>query len=1074
MEPNQGTPDEEGARIPVVEGEWLGRKVEFRADRIVVGIKGPSDVVASDAGKAICDAIAETLPNGKVVRYPKRARVAVFQVPEGSDIPTLAKRIAERDDVRYAEPDFLGRPGLLPNDPSFGDQWGLQMIDAEGAWDLETGKPGILIGIIDTGIPLDESTGALNHPDLEDATRFIFGTNFVNADDPPRDTHGHGTHVTGTAAAQTDNAIGIAGMNWHSRVYICRIAYSQVPASDVLAAVEEILDYALNNNLRAVINLSYTFPPQTSNQLLDACQLVHDSGMILCVITGNESSSSVPLPAVYSANFAGVIAVGSTDQDDTVSDFSNTGPEVTVVAPGRDILSAMPPYSVQMNRLWDLPQDYAEGWGTSAAAPHVTGLASLVWSREPRLSNEQVRDVLINTAVKLGPGSFDDAWGNGRVDAAQAVLKAGWLVDIDPDTLSLHFVDVPEGETRRLAVKFTVNSFHATTFEIVGDSPDGFEVLGTLVPLGKSTDYDTPREAYFWISYTGTTDGAEAVGSLTIRCVQTEQPWEISLSATTISRPSACIMLVLDQSGSMALGSGVQENRRIDVLRYSANILADTLREGNGMGIVSFDDDAHDVLIPVVGPVGPADDPNDEHREAIRDAIENFDLNLMGNTSIGDGIERAHERLGDVSSYDSEAILVLTDGHENRDKLISVVQEEGLIDDRLYAVGLGTADVIQPNALNEITNGNGGYTVLTDALDDDDEFKLAKYFLQIQAGVNNEQIVTDPTGRIAPGPEIRIPFRLNEADMSSDVILMLPSQGIVQLALEAPNRSMVTPTTALTSPAVTHKEGRNVSFYRLSLPLSLRDNTEADERPWHAILKVRKEYFSRYVEKLTKKQPELVSRVKKHGVLYTLLVHAYSNLRMRGTLTQTSYEPGATLNLTAMLTEYGAPLTGDVSVRALLTLPNGVEETLILNKTAPGTFSASTVAAHSGIYEFRLIADGFSARRSRFTREQRLTGFVWRGGDQPERPIEFTDDLGEAIDGAVCRLLQCLNKTISAELRKKWLERGIDIDALVKCFCGPYKSRAGSSAVLQHVDPNVLDLLSAALKIAGNNSGTLG
>jgi hypothetical protein len=208
-------------------------------------------------------------------------------------------------------------------------------------------------------------------------------------------------------------------------------------------------------------------------------------------------------------------------------------------------------------------------------------------------------------------------------------------------------------------VKFSVKSFHTTTFEILNGPSAGFSApFATSVSLGKSTDYDTPREAYLWISYTGTTAGDTGSGIVTIRCVETEQQWDIPISANTIARPSACIMLVLDQSESMSWDSGVSGQRRIDVLRFSANILKDVLHEGNGMGIVSFDQDPHDVLIPVAGPVGPVDDFFDASRTAIRGAIDTFDYNPAGTTSIGDGIERAHDRFGAVSDYDVEAILV--------------------------------------------------------------------------------------------------------------------------------------------------------------------------------------------------------------------------------------------------------------------------------------------------------------------------------------------------------------------------------------------------------------------------------
>jgi subtilisin family serine protease len=198
----------------------------------------------------------------------------------------------------------------------------------------------VLIGIIDSGISMS-TAGALDHPDLNQAGRYILGTDFVDGG-TPRDLHGHGTHVAGIAAAESNNAQGVSGMNWGTNVYICRTldAGGNGSSADFADAVEEIVDYAVANSLKAVINYSAGGAANQTKQ--DAAQYADDLGMILCAATGNDSAGPVIYPAAYSTMFDGVIAVGSTDSNDTVSSFSNVGPEVTVVAPGRGILSTMP------------------------------------------------------------------------------------------------------------------------------------------------------------------------------------------------------------------------------------------------------------------------------------------------------------------------------------------------------------------------------------------------------------------------------------------------------------------------------------------------------------------------------------------------------------------------------------------------------------------------------------------------------------------------------------------------------------------------------------------------------------
>lgn len=167
--------------------------------------------------------------------------------------------------------------------------------------------------------------------------------------------------------------------------------------------------------LKAVIN--YSGGGANSRTKRDACQYASDNGMILCAATGNSSGGPVLSPALYSRTIPGLIAVGSTTRDDTVSEFSSVGPEVTVVAPGTDILSTMPTYTATLGA----GPDFGVLNGTSMAAPLVTGLVALMWSRDLGASNATVKQRLIATAVQLGPGTFDIAWGHGRVDAAAAV-----------------------------------------------------------------------------------------------------------------------------------------------------------------------------------------------------------------------------------------------------------------------------------------------------------------------------------------------------------------------------------------------------------------------------------------------------------------------------------------------------------------------------------------------------------------------------------------------------------------------------------------------------------------------------
>lgn len=402
------------------EGEWEARRIRYFAGQVIVQFKAPP-ANSDRTSRSMSDAIAHELPGGRVKRYPGPTGRTVITFDHNESVFDVVRRLSRREDIGYVEPDVVDTAQLVPNDTRYGEQWSHQTIGSEGAWDLQTGAASVLIGIIDSGISTTAG-GALDHPDLDTPGRFVLGTDFVDGG-APRDLNGHGTHVTGIAAAESNNNQGVAGMNWASPVYVCRTLDTSGNGSsaDFADAVEEIVDYAVAHSLHAVINYSAGGAANLTKQ--NACQYAQTRGMILCAATGNDNGGPVIFPAAYSTTIDNVVAVGSTDDNDTVSSFSNVGPEVTVVAPGRSILSTMPTYAVNLPVA--LNYDYLDG--TSMATPLVTGLVALMWSRHPSSTYTTIRNCLINTAVKLGPGVFNNSWGNGRI-AAEAALRCGDFV----------------------------------------------------------------------------------------------------------------------------------------------------------------------------------------------------------------------------------------------------------------------------------------------------------------------------------------------------------------------------------------------------------------------------------------------------------------------------------------------------------------------------------------------------------------------------------------------------------------------------------------------------------------------
>jgi len=480
-----------------------------------------------------------------------------------------------------------------------------------------------------------------------------------------------------------------------------------------------------------------------------------------------------------------------------------------------------------------------------------------------------------------------------------------------------------------------------------------------------------------WISYTGTAAGESAEGDVTVRCIETGEEWTIPIAANTVPRPTVAVVLALDQSNSMNFDSGLGLDlpTRGDVLKFGAPPFVEVIQEMHAIGVVAFDHDAYRrSSVTQVGAVTFG-----AGRTAARTAINEYAPNPEGWTSIGDALELCHNELSPVAGYDIKATVILTDGHETAEKYISEVSD--LINERVYAIGLGTAEVIQPATLNVLTNGTGGYMLMTGDMSDD-FFRLAKYYMQILAGVTNQDIILDPDGWLVPGEVHRIPFQLSETDISADVILLSTHPSLFSFMLESPNGKLIDPA----SPGVLQASGNNVSYYRINLPVPLEEG-ETREGTWHAVLGIKdKEKVKVRSYALRESNPSshvevgaIVTSV--HGLKYSLSVHTYSNLKMIASEFQTSYEIGSTMNLRIALEEYGLPVRGRATLRIEMERPDRTTGILVPTEVEPGVFETTIPATIPGVYRFRVRASGATLQGNQFTREQILTGTVYRGGD---------------------------------------------------------------------------------------------
>lgn len=305
-------------------------------------------------------------------------------------------------DILYAEPNYIYRTMIEPNDPRRRDMYGLTNIDAPLAWDQTTGSEAIVVGVIDTGVDDEHEDLArniwINQGEFgegreangidDDDNGFVddfMGWDFLNEDNDPFDDNDHGTHVSGTIGAVGNNELGVVGVNW--TVSIMPLKFLDADGSGATDDAIEAIIYGVNMGAKV---LSNSWGGGFSQALQDAVEFANDRGVLFVAAAGNESTNNDALPT-YPASFAAenVISVAATTSGDNLSGFSNFGEEtVDLGAPGSDILSTL------------ANDRYGFFSGTSMATPHVSGAAALVIAQFPNISMRHLKIRLL--------GSVDD------------------------------------------------------------------------------------------------------------------------------------------------------------------------------------------------------------------------------------------------------------------------------------------------------------------------------------------------------------------------------------------------------------------------------------------------------------------------------------------------------------------------------------------------------------------------------------------------------------------------------------------------------------------------------------------
>jgi thermitase len=435
--------------------------------------------------------------------------VHVLQAPEGTE-EEVAAVLMKTGLFSYVEPDFIATAAattVTPNDPDFSSQWHLTSINAPSAWSITTGTAGAPIAIIDSGV---DST----HPDL--SSKLVAGWNFLTGTSNTADDYGHGTAVAGTAAAASNNGIGIAGVSWNNPIMPLLVLDST--GSATYSNIASAIQYAADHGAR-IINISLG-GASASSTLQNAVNYAWTKGAVIFAAAMNSSSSTPYYPAACTD----VVAVSATEPNGTLATFSDYGSYIDLAAPGDNILTTMS------------GGGYGYWLGTSFSSPIVAATAALALSVQPGLSAAALVNLLEQNADYLGGYTgWNQYFGYGQVDAYKTVVAAqNVVVDKTPPTVSIG--SPANGAT----VSGTVQVTGAAT-DNVGVTSIQFSVDGQVVASSVSSPFlfSWNTANYTNAAHTITVSASDAAGnvgtasiSVTVSNISNAGPSTLAVSIT--------------------------------------------------------------------------------------------------------------------------------------------------------------------------------------------------------------------------------------------------------------------------------------------------------------------------------------------------------------------------------------------------------------------------------------------------------------------------------------------------------------------------------------------------------------
>lgn len=307
----------------------------------------------------------------------------------------VVEQLESLPEVEYAEPNYivsadegkqegeenfnltpLNNTRIIPNDPSWNVLWGLEKIGMPQAWDINTGSAEVKVAVIDSGVDY-------THEDLSGNVDASQGYDFVDDDEDPQDEYSHGTHVAGTIGAETNNGVGVSGINWNIEMIPLRVLddTNHGKNSNFIKAI----NWATEKNY-PIANYSIS-SSSYSHSLEDA---IENYPGLFVVSAGNQGEDYETTPRYPGClDISNMITVGNSKENDkrsSGSSYSKTG--VDLFAPGNRIYSTLP------------ENEYGNKSGTSMAAPHVTGSAALALSQNMDLTTERLKENILKSVDK--------------------------------------------------------------------------------------------------------------------------------------------------------------------------------------------------------------------------------------------------------------------------------------------------------------------------------------------------------------------------------------------------------------------------------------------------------------------------------------------------------------------------------------------------------------------------------------------------------------------------------------------------------------------------------------------------